>query len=87
MSVTLTLSFAAMIFVLIAYLRSHILWRTRTKGRPLPPGPYPLPIVGNLFDVPNSKPWFGFRDMCAKYGESLIHFGCIYFLLMNALHR
>ncbi|EJF63285.1 cytochrome P450 [Dichomitus squalens LYAD-421 SS1] len=32
-------------------------------------GPYPLPIIGNLFDVPKSKPWIGFRDICMKYGD------------------
>ncbi|KAI0352608.1 CyP450 monooxygenase [Trametes cingulata] len=35
----------------------------------LPPGPPPLPFVGNLFDIPKHKPWRGYRDLCAKYGD------------------
>lgn len=38
---------------------------------PLPPGPKPLPIVGNLFDVPKSLPWVTY----ANWGK--LHGGCV----------
>ena len=54
-----------------AYLHSVETWRARTNGLPLPPGPAPLPIVGNLLDMPSVRPWEGFRDLCAKHGVCL----------------
>lgn len=51
------------------YLRSLLDWKARSQGLPLPPGPQPLPIVGNVFDIPTIRPWLGFRDMSKKYGE------------------
>ncbi|KAH9912862.1 O-methylsterigmatocystin oxidoreductase [Epithele typhae] len=52
-----------------AYFRIRAAWRTRTKGRPLPPSPNPLPIIGNMLDMPTKKPWVGFRELCARYGD------------------
>ncbi|KAL4079445.1 cytochrome P450 [Scleroderma citrinum] len=36
---------------------------------PLPPGPKPLPLVGNLFDIPTVKPWLTYADWGKKYGD------------------
>lgn len=44
-------------------------WKARSQGLPLPPGPRPLPIVGNVFDLPEVRPWLGFRDMRKEYGQ------------------
>ncbi|KAJ3534086.1 hypothetical protein NMY22_g7073 [Coprinellus aureogranulatus] len=38
------------------------------KGLPLPPGPKPLPVVGNLKDVPQEDPWVGYKELADKYG-------------------
>jgi cytochrome P450 len=34
----------------------------------LPPGPLPLPFVGNKFDIPKAKPWLQFEQWSKKYG-------------------
>ncbi|GAA5916201.1 hypothetical protein JCM8208_000032 [Rhodotorula glutinis] len=38
-----------------------------TKG-PLPPGPPGLPFIGNILDVPKSKPWVRFAEWTDEYG-------------------
>lgn len=57
--------------LLYACLYSLTIRRARARGYPLPPGPKSIPIVGNLFNMPRSKAWIPYRDLAAKYGESL----------------
>ncbi|KAJ7152979.1 cytochrome P450 [Mycena filopes] len=53
-----------------ALLGIYFLWRRgRRARRPLPPGPWPLPIVGNLFDMPRSNVWETFSKWNNIYGE------------------
>ena len=63
---------AALLFV--AYLRSLMKWRARSRGHLLPPGPTPLPLLGNVFDIPTYKPWVAYHDLYQKYGESHVPF-------------
>ncbi|KAI1790200.1 O-methylsterigmatocystin oxidoreductase [Ganoderma leucocontextum] len=55
-------------FLLIIYLRSLFAWKARIRGRPFPPGPTLLPVVG-YFDMPKVKPWFAFSGMRNRYGD------------------
>ena len=57
------------LFPLALYIYSTVSWARRTRGRPLPPGPRRLPIIGNLLEAPRVRPWFGFRDLCNTYGK------------------
>jgi len=41
------------------------------KNLPLPPGPEPLPILGNLFDIPTEKAWLTIDEWVRKYGTIL----------------
>ncbi|KAG6329312.1 hypothetical protein ID866_9778 [Astraeus odoratus] len=38
---------------------------------PYPPGPKPLPLLGNLFDIPSMKPWLTYAEWGAKFGMAV----------------
>ncbi|EIW59412.1 CyP450 monooxygenase [Trametes versicolor FP-101664 SS1] len=67
---SLTLLALGLTYLLVArYIRSVLSWKARSRGRPLPPGPTPLPIVGNIFSAPKTKAWEAYRDMSQTYGD------------------
>lgn len=47
----------------------------RRGGLPYPPGPRPLPIVGNLFHVPTEFTWLAYTRFAKDYGmnDVLLH--------------
>ncbi|KAI0753233.1 cytochrome P450 [Daedaleopsis nitida] len=45
------------------------LTRKRTGSLPLPPGPRPLPVIGNALDIPTTDMPSAFRSMSAQYGD------------------
>lgn len=47
------------------------LFKGRQTASPLPPGPTPLPIIGNILDFPKSKPWEAYSRLAEKYGKFL----------------
>ena len=56
-------------------LLALVLWQFMTKRAkinpqrlPLPPGPRPLPLIGNALDMPAEFPWKTFREWTNKYG-------------------
>ena len=59
-------------YVSIYLLRRLLRPLPRYNGRPLPPGPTPLPVLGNLLDVPKTFPWRGYRQLSRQYGTSII---------------
>ena len=44
----------------------------RRGGLPYPPGPRPLPIIGNLLDIPKEFSWLAYTRLSEKYGTVLL---------------
>ena len=59
------------IFLGISVLSALVVRWNQTRRLRLPPGPKPLPIFGNMFDMPLHEPWLVYRDWCNKYGITL----------------
>lgn len=63
--ITVTVA-AGFVLLVVDYIR---VLRLR---RQLPPGPFPLPIVGNHLIIPKVKPWVAFEDWSKYYGDPLL---------------
>ncbi|KAG9220037.1 hypothetical protein CCMSSC00406_0007897 [Pleurotus cornucopiae] len=44
---------------------------------PLPPGPKPFPIIGNLLEMPTEQPWLVYDSWFKKYNSDIIHFDVV----------
>lgn len=62
---TSTSVLAAIVAVAVLYALTG---KRRSKAK-LPPGPPGLPVVGNILDIPKSRPWVKFAEWTDKYGE------------------
>jgi len=60
--------FAVLLFLAaIRAARDH----QRRRGLPYPPGPRPLPIIGNLLDIPKKFSWLAYSKFSKKHGNIL----------------
>ncbi len=49
---------------------SYVLYRLFSRPRlRLPPGPRGLPILGNIYDVPEKYEWITYKDMARRYSK------------------
>lgn len=58
------------LLVFLATIRSIRDYRRR-GGLSYPPGPRPLPIIGNIRDVPSRFPWLVYTQFSKTYGTPL----------------
>jgi hypothetical protein len=61
-----TFDLLVLVFSLAAFLAIHDYRRRR--GLPYPPGPRPIPLIGNLFDIPKEFSWLEYTHLSKKYG-------------------
>ncbi|KAJ3555335.1 hypothetical protein NM688_g2640 [Phlebia brevispora] len=59
-------------FVLLAISLGAFALFSRKRELSLPPGPKPLPVIGNLFDVPLIKPWIVYEKWAQTYGSDVL---------------
>ena len=55
--------------VTVDAVRRFIRNRIERNGHPLPPGPFPLPLLGSALSVNVQQPWLTYTAWRAKYGE------------------
>jgi hypothetical protein len=62
------------ILVLVSSIAAFLAIRDYQKrqGLPYPPGPRPLPLIGNLFDVPKEFSWLTYARLSKKYGKDYL---------------
>jgi hypothetical protein len=63
-SIWIAAASAAAALVLVQAARAK-----RRNQLPLPPGPKGLPLIGNLLDIPQNKPWIVYNEWAERYGE------------------
>jgi len=58
------------ILVLVSSIATFLAIRDYQKrqGLPYPPGPRPLPLIGNLIDIPREFSWLTYTQLSKKYG-------------------
>ncbi|KAF6752851.1 cytochrome P450 98A3 [Ephemerocybe angulata] len=67
-----TLVFAAAGLVLVLTVKAYVARRRRNpRGLPLPPGPKPYPIIGNVTQIPQDNPWEAYHEMCKEHGDMI----------------
>ncbi|KAI0676609.1 CyP450 monooxygenase [Trametes maxima] len=63
LSTSTFIALATVVFLVWKYTKSS------ARRLPLPPGPRPLPIVGNVLDVPTKSMEIQYGELCRKYGD------------------
>jgi hypothetical protein len=54
-------------------LLTYFIWRWN-NSKMLPPGPRPLPLIGNMLDLTAKELWLRAHDWGKKYGQIMLSF-------------
>ncbi|KAF2867757.1 cytochrome P450 [Massariosphaeria phaeospora] len=63
----------ALVITAVLGLIADYAWMLHLRSK-MPPGPLPLPIIGNTYQLPDNKPWIYFEELSKKYNTPLITF-------------
>ena len=61
------------IFCGVAFDIGYLRLRRKRRALPLPPGPPPLPIAGNIRGIDASSPWLTYTKWASLYGNSSLY--------------
>ncbi|KAH7379152.1 cytochrome P450 [Phaeosphaeria sp. MPI-PUGE-AT-0046c] len=65
--------FVHVLSLLLFALIADYAWMLYMRWK-MPPGPFPWPICGNTFSLPNDKPWYYFEQLSKDFNSPLITF-------------
>ena len=66
-------AFLAIVFCLYSTVRRWRAYRlANPRGLPYPPGPKPLPIVGNMFDIARDNESAAYQKLADEYGKVVL---------------
>ncbi|TFK19307.1 cytochrome P450 [Coprinopsis marcescibilis] len=69
----------ALVVISIYVVQRRRQWNLRRGGRPLPPGPKGLPIIGNALDIPTKFEWEVYDKWAKEYDSEIVHAGALGF--------
>ena len=75
----------AEVVVLLIFLAAVYVVSTIWENRNLPPGPFPLPVLGNLLSIGHRRPYEDLANMAETYGKLFrIHMGSRKVIVINS---
>ena len=71
-----SLVFIVDIFALVSFVVALLAFRDhrRRRGLPYPPGPRPLPLIGNLLDIPKEYSWLTYTRLSKIHGLAFSYY-------------
>ena len=69
-------------FALYIFVRKRVDRLANPRGLPYPPGPKPLPIIGNVLDIARENEAQAYQQLAKEHGASHV----LPFLVVQCLH-
>lgn len=63
--------FLVLSVAVLFFKRTYEKHKINPQGLPYPPGPNPLPVIGNVLDIPKVTPWLTYARWGKQFGANL----------------